>query len=72
MLQPLLQEPLLQVNEGAPLDAAFTEDPVSLNAVLQDEFVEESVAPETLQVAKKRKHIQQKLGKTKLRKGDEK
>ena len=69
MLQPLLQEPLLQVIEGAPLDAA-TEDPVTLDAALQDAFIEDNVAPEKLQVAKKRKPIQQQVGKKKIRKGE--
>ena len=67
-----LLHPIPQFVEGAPLDAAFTKDPVSLDAALQDELIEESVAPETLQGAKKRKPIQQQLGKKKKRKAHEK
>ena len=64
--------PMLQVIEGAPVDAAFQEDPVSVATALQDELVEESVAPETLLAAKKRKPIPQLLeGKKKMRKGHE-
>ena len=70
MLQPLLQEPLFQVIEGAPLDAAFPEDPVTLDAALQDAFIEDNVAPEKLQVANKRKPIQQQVGKKKMRRGE--
>ena len=62
--------PMLQVIEGAPVDAAFQEEPVSVAAALQDELVEESVAPETLPAAKKRKPIPQLFeGKRKRRKG---
>ena len=62
--------PLQQVIEGAPLDAAFTEDPVSVAAALQHELVEDSVAPGTLLGAKKRKHFPQQLdGKKQMRKG---
>ena len=61
-----LLHPIPQVIEGAPLDAAFTEDPVSVASALQDELVEEFVSPG----AKKRKPIPQQLvGKRQMRKG---